>query len=191
MAQLIIGLGNPGAEYASTRHNVGWRCLAELERRGRFGRERREGPARIREGTLEGFDVALARPTTFMNLSGRAGLHLTRRFGVPVPDVIVIHDDIDLPLGRLRLRRGGGAGGQKGVRSLIDTWQDDGFIRVRIGVGRPPTGSDAADYVLDGFAPDERERLAAIIERAADAVVAIVREGLDVAMNVYNRKPDA
>lgn len=190
MATLVLGLGNPGGEYASTRHNVGWRTLAELERRGRFGRERREGPSKVREGSVEGFDLVLARPSTYMNLSGRAGRHLTERLGFPPGDVIVVHDDLDLPLGRLRLRRGGSAGGQRGVRHLIDSWQTDDFIRVRIGIGRPPPGVDAADYVLEPFDGDERERVPAIVGRAADAVVAIVREGLDPAMTLYNRAPD-
>ncbi|HEX6492162.1 MAG TPA: aminoacyl-tRNA hydrolase [Candidatus Dormibacteraeota bacterium] len=190
MATLVIGLGNPGGEYASTRHNVGWRTLAELERRGRFGKERREGPSKVREGSVEGFDVILARPNTYMNLSGRAGRHLTEKLGIPPEDVVVVHDDLDLPLGRLRLRRGGCAGGQRGGRHLIDSWQTDGFIRVRIGIGRPPEGMDAADYVLEPFDGDERERVPGVISRAADAVVAIVREGLDPAMNVFNRAPD-
>lgn len=191
MSTLVIGLGNPGGEYSSTRHNVGWRTLAELERRGRFGRERKEGPARIREGSVDGFDLILARPTTYMNLSGRAGRHLTTRLGIPPEEVIVVHDDIDLPLGRLRLRRGGSAGGQRGVRHLIDSWQTQDFVRVRIGVSRPPPGIDPVDWVLTGFDGEERERLPAVVERAADAVVAVVREGLEPAMNAYNRAPDS
>jgi PTH1 family peptidyl-tRNA hydrolase len=190
VATLVIGLGNPGGEYASTRHNVGWRTLAELERRGRFGRERREGPSKVREGSVDGYDLILARPNTYMNLSGRAGRHLTGKLGIPPEDVIVVHDDLDLPLGRLRLRRGGGAGGQKGVRHLIDSWQTDDFIRVRVGIGRPPPGMDPADYVLEPFDGDERERVPGVVTRAADAVVAIVKEGLEPAMNLYNRAPD-
>jgi PTH1 family peptidyl-tRNA hydrolase len=191
MPQLIIGLGNPGGEYAATRHNLGWRCLDELAQRGRFARERREGQSRIREGTLDGFDAVLASPRTYMNLSGRAALQLTRRYGVRVADVIVTYDEIDLPLGRLRLRRGGGAGGHNGVRSLIDSWQSPDFIRVRMGIGRPPDGVDPADYVLRGFSPDEVEHVEVMVRSAADAVIAIVREGLAAAMNLYNRKPDA
>lgn len=190
MSALIIGLGNPGGEYAATRHNVGWMCLDELERRGRFGRARREGPAKVREGALDGFDAVLARPTTYMNVSGRAGHHLAQRFGVPVADVIVVHDDLDLPPGRLRLRRGGGAGGHNGIRSLMDSWRTPEFIRVRIGIGRPPPGVDPADFVLDPFSPEERAALPATVRRAADAVVAIVRGGLDNAMNEFNRRPD-
>ncbi|HEX3604381.1 MAG TPA: aminoacyl-tRNA hydrolase [Candidatus Dormibacteraeota bacterium] len=190
MSTLVIGLGNPGGEYASSRHNVGWRTLAELERRGRFGRERKEGPAKIRDGAVDGLELVLARPTTYMNLSGRAGRHLTSKLGIPPEDVIVVHDDMDLPLGRLRLRRGGSAGGQRGVRHLIDSWQTQDFMRVRVGISRPPPGIDPVDWVLMSFDGDERERLPGIIDRAADAVVAIVREGLEPAMNLYNRAPD-
>jgi peptidyl-tRNA hydrolase, PTH1 family len=190
VATLVIGLGNPGGEYASSRHNVGWRALAELERRGRFGRERKEGPSKIREGSVDDLDLVIARPSTFMNLSGRAGRHLTAKLGTSPEDAIVVHDDLDLPLGRLRLRRGGSAGGQRGVRHLIDSWQTQDFMRVRIGIGRPPPGLDPVDYVLQPFDPDERERLPAIVGRAADSVVAIVREGLEPAMNQFNRAPD-
>ena len=127
MATLIIGLGNPGGEYARTRHNCGWMVLDELEGRGRFARARREGPSKVRAGTLDGFDVVLARPTTYMNLSGRAGVHLVRALGVTPPGVVVVHDDVDLPFGRLRLRRGGSAGGNRGVRSLIESLADAGL----------------------------------------------------------------
>jgi PTH1 family peptidyl-tRNA hydrolase len=187
MATLIIGLGNPGGEYAHTRHNCGWMVLDVVEGRGRFARARREGSARVRTGTVEGFDVVLARPTTFMNLSGRAGVHLVRVLGVPVSDVVVVHDDVDLPFGRLRLRRGGSAGGNRGVRSLIESWQTPDFIRVRVGIGRPAAGEDTVDHVLEPFTPAERELLPAILGRAADAVIAIVREGLSGPMNEYNR----
>jgi PTH1 family peptidyl-tRNA hydrolase len=187
MATVIIGLGNPGGEYAHTRHNCGWMVLDVLEGRGRFARARREGPAKVRAGTVDGFDVVLARPTTYMNLSGRAGVHLVRVLGVPTSDVVVVHDDVDLPFGRLRLRRGGSAGGNRGVRSLIESWQTPDFIRVRVGIGRPAAGEDTVDHVLDPFTLEERQRLPPILDRAADAVAAIVREGLEPAMNEYNR----
>jgi PTH1 family peptidyl-tRNA hydrolase len=187
VASLVIGLGNPGGEYTHTRHNSGWLVLDELERRGRFGRSRREGPARVRDGSVEGVDVVLARPQTFMNLSGRAGVHLVRVLGVAVSEVVVVHDDVDIAFGRLRLRRGGSAGGNRGVRSLIDSWRSPDFIRVRVGIGRPPEGDDTVDHVLDTFAPAEREALPAILGRAADATIAIVRDGLEQAMGEYNR----
>lgn len=184
---LVIGLGNPGGDYAHTRHNCGWMVLDELERRGRFGRSRREGPARLRQGEVDGFALALARPTTFMNLSGRAGVHLVRVLGVDVPGVVVVHDDVDLRFGRLRVRRGGSAGGHRGVASLIDAWRTPEFIRVRVGVGRPPAGDDTVDHVLAVFTDEELAVLPAIIRRAADATMAIVRDGLERAMTEYNR----
>lgn len=185
---LVIGLGNPGREYARTRHNCGWMVLDELEGRGRFARARREGPARVREGELDGCALVLARPQTYMNLSGRAGVHLLRALGVDVRDVVVVHDDVDVAFGRLRLRRGGSAGGHRGVQSLIDSWRTPGFVRVRVGVGRPPDGDDTIDYVLSSFTGDERTALPAIVRRAADATMAIVRDGLERAMNDYNRE---
>jgi len=190
VATLVIGLGNPGGEYANTRHNAGWGCLDVLERRGRFSRERRDGPARVREGEVEGFDIVLARPQTFMNLSGRAGRHLTDRLGIAPEEVVVVHDDLDLPFGRLRVRRNGGAAGQKGVLSLADAWRTQAFLRVRIGIGRPPDGEDATDHVLGRWTPEERERLPAVWGRAAGAVLTLIRRGLEPAMAEYNRVAD-
>jgi peptidyl-tRNA hydrolase, PTH1 family len=190
MASLIIGLGNPGGEYARTRHNVGWMALDELEARGRFSRERREGPARVREGSVDGYDLVTARPQTYMNISGRAAVHLLRKYGVPVEDLVVVHDDVDLPLGRIRLKRGGGAAGQKGVLSIADSLRSQDFMRVRIGVSRPPERDQMVDHVLNGFTPDEREQLRHVLPRAADSVMALVRDGLERAMTEYNRAPD-
>lgn len=189
---LVIGLGNPGGEYAHTRHNMGWWCLEVLERRGRFGRERREGPARVRRGVIADAEVVLARPQTYMNLSGRAGKHLTDKLHLrPEDGVIVIHDDLDLPLGRVRLKRGGGHAGQKGVLSLIGSWRTQDFVRVRIGIGRPVAGLDPADHVLEPFAPGERGIAEEAVGRAADAVVAVISLGEEEAMNRVNRRAPA
>ncbi len=187
MAQLVIGLGNPGGEYAHTRHNVGWRCLDELERRGRFGKQRREGQSRVSEGSVEGFDLVLARPQTFMNLSGRAGAQLVRKHGVAPGDVIVVHDEVDLKLGRVQLKWGGGHAGNRGVLSLIQSWQTADFLRVRIGIGRPPDWVDTADHVLDGFLPEERPVIDDAVSRAADAVMLVVGLGREEAMTRVNR----
>jgi PTH1 family peptidyl-tRNA hydrolase len=187
---VVIGLGNPGGEYARTRHNVGWMVLDVLEERGRFSRARREGPARVREGAVEGFDLVTVRPHTFMNLSGRAAVHVTRHYSIPPEDLIVVHDDVDLPLGRLRLKRGGGAAGQKGVLSIADSLRTQDFVRVRVGVSRPPDRDQMVDYVLDRFTPEERQRVAKVTGRAADAVVALIRVGLEPAMTEYNRAHD-
>lgn len=188
----MIGLGNPGQEYANTRHNAGWMCLDEIERRGRFGRLRREGPARVREGSIDGHDVITARPQTYMNSSGRAGVHLTGRYGLSAGDVIVVHDEADLPLGRLRVKRGGSAAGHRGVSSLAEAWRDRDFVRVRIGVGRPVDRDAMVDHVLDRFSPDERAAADRAARRAADAVIAIIGRGLEAAMTEFNsRSPDA
>jgi peptidyl-tRNA hydrolase, PTH1 family len=185
---LVIGLGNKGGEYRHTRHNVGWMVLDELLRRGRFGRERKEGPARVAEGTLDGFEVILARPQTYMNLSGRAANHLTTRFGIPVHDVLAVHDEVDLPLGRVQLKRGGRSAGNRGVESLIASWRNPDFLRLRVGVGRPPAGEDTADHVLDGFDREERPVMEAAIKRAADGVMLLLRDGEERAMNEINRR---
>lgn len=188
MPALVIGLGNPGGEYARSRHNAGWMCLEELESRGRFGRERKEGPAKICEGSIDGLEMILARPQTYMNLSGRAGLHLSKRFGVAPRDAVVVHDDLDLAVGRVQIKRGGGAGGNKGVLSLIGSWQTKEFVRVRLGIGRPPEWMDPADYVLRPFHPDERAAAREAVVRAADAVVSIVRVGAEESMITFNRR---
>ena len=191
MPALVIGLGNPGGEYARTRHNVGWMCLDELEQRGRFGRSQRRGLARVRTGTLDGVDVVTARPTTYMNASGRAGTQLTDAFSISPHDVIVVHDEADFPLGKIQVKRSGRAAGHKGVQSLMDSWRTQEFTRVRIGVGRPGGGGDLVDHVLDTFDREEREQLPKIIGRAADAVEAIIRGGPKHAMTAFNRAPGA
>jgi PTH1 family peptidyl-tRNA hydrolase len=190
VAALVIGLGNPGGEYRGTRHNVGWLVLEELESRGRFGRERREGPARVREGGVDGYDVVTARPQTYMNESGRAAVHLLRRYGVPAADLVVVHDEVDLPLGRIRIKRGGGAAGNRGVLSIADSLRTQDFCRVRVGVSRPADRDQMVGYVLDRFTPEESARLRTVLPRAADAVMALVRDGLEQAMTDYNRAPD-
>ena len=162
-------------------------CLDELERRGKFGRERREGASRVRAGTIDGYDVLTARPHTFMNLSGKAAAQLTSKHGTNPGDVIVIHDEADFPLGRVKIKLGGSAAGHRGVQSLIDSWRIDAFPRIRIGIGRDGDSNDLIEHVLDPFLPDERPQAEAAIARAATMAVAILRDGVGAAMNVWNR----
>ena len=190
---LIVGLGNPGAHYAETRHNVGARCVARLARR--HGIELR--PRRLYslgQGEIAGRPVSLARPRTFMNESGRAVAALLRQEGLPPERLLVICDDLDLPVGRLRLRPRNGHGGHNGLRSVIGELGTGGFPRLRIGIGRPQaegrpvTDPDlVAAYVLSLPPPGEREALEEAIAVAAEALEVVIAEGLEAAMNRYNR----
>src|ERR1700694_556232 len=162
-------------------------CLDELERRGRFGRERREGAARVREGTIDGYDVITARPQTFMDPRCKAAGQPPGQHGIPAGGVSVIHDEADFPLGRVKIKLAGSAAGHRGVQSLIDSWRTDAFPRIRIGVGRDGDSNDLIEHVLDPFLPEERPLAEAAITRAAGMAVAIMRDGLATAMNVWNR----
>lgn len=188
---LVVGLGNPGSEYDGTRHNVGFAVIDLLERRhgGRLkaGKER----ALVDEVRIGGRRVALAKPTTFMNLSGESVAPLVRRFGIDEPsNLVIVHDELDLPTGTVRVKIGGGLAGHNGLRSIKAHLHDDGFVRVRLGVGRPPSKEHGADHVLRRVGKADREVLDVAIAEAADAVELIVADGPDVAMNrVNSRRP--
>ncbi len=187
--KLIVGLGNPGRRYRDTRHNVGFDVADELA--SRFGAPFEAAPAdalmaRVR---LEGDGVILAKPLTLMNLSGRAVGDLTRYFRIDLGGLLVVADDVNLPLGRIRVRARGSDGGHKGLRSIMEQLGSEEFARLRVGVGRGDPGRDLADHVLARFDPDEREPIAAAITRAADAAALFVTDGIDIVMNRYNR-PD-
>lgn len=187
MAKLIVGLGNPGERYQRTRHNVGAEVIRELERRLDV-RAVRQGPARVARGNIAGHPAVLARPATFMNESGRAVASLVRRNDVAdLADLLLVVDDLDLPLGALRLRATGSAGGHNGMKSVIGALRSQRFPRLRVGIGRPPPGEDPIDYVLTRFAPEERPAIAAIVRAAADAVECWVEEGIAETMNHFNR----
>jgi peptidyl-tRNA hydrolase, PTH1 family len=184
---LVIGLGNPGEEYARTRHNVGADTVHRLaERHGgqlKKGKERALS-AEVRVGPHR---VALAFPTTFYNESGSAALLLARRHGIEEPGrLVVVHDELDLPPGKLKVKVGGGLAGNKGLKSIVAHLHTDGFLRIRIGVGKPPGRMQGADHVLKRPGKAERAELDVVIEEAADAVETIVAEGVDVAMNRFN-----
>jgi PTH1 family peptidyl-tRNA hydrolase len=188
---LIVGLGNPGPRFADTRHNVGFRVMDELA--GRHGVSFDTAPAEALMARVRalGAGAMLAKPLTFMNLSGRAVGSLLRYFRVEVPDLLVVADDVNLPLGRLRGRAGGSAGGHNGLGSIIEALGTDEFPRLRVGVGRGDSRRDLADHVLARFEDDEREIVAASIQRAADAVEMFVTGDLERMMNTFNREEQA
>lgn len=186
--KLIVGLGNPGRRYRGTRHNVGALVLARLAERAGIRVNEDEGFAEVGRGTIGGYRVLLARPHTYMNVSGEAVRDLRRRHRLRPEDILVIVDDIDLPLGRLRLRAGGSAGGHNGLRSVIEALGTTAFPRLRVGIGRPPDGVDPADYVLTRFTADEEQVLQGAVERAADAVTVAMTDGLPAAMNRFNAR---
>jgi PTH1 family peptidyl-tRNA hydrolase len=190
---LILGLGNPGREYSHNRHNVGYWCVNRLARL--HGIQLKARPlAAYGEGAIDGTPVLLAKPRTYVNLSGRAAASLLRNFKVQRQNMLVIYDDLDLPLGVLRIKPGGGHGGQKGLRSVIGAVGGDDFPRIRVGIGRPLVGGkpswepeDVAAYVLSDPTPAEVEALQATAIRASEAAETLLREGVEAAMNRYNR----
>ena len=184
---IILGLGNPGREYSGTRHNLGFMCLDEVARRlgVRVSERNSQSLVATAKRPGDGGSILLAKPQTFMNLSGRAAAALVRRHKLLTSDVWVIHDEMDIPFGKLRIRKGGGSGGNNGVRSLIADLGDSDFARFRMGVGRPDP-DDAVDYLLSRFTDAERERLPAFIALAADAVLEALAEGIDISMNRHN-----
>lgn len=183
---LVVGLGNPGEEYAHTRHNVGADVVQVLAARHGGSLKRSKDRAFACEVRIGDARVALAIPTTFMNVSGEAVKPLVRRYGVSVEHLVVIVDDLDLPVAKLRLRHGGGTGGHRGLASIVQTLHDDEFTRVRIGIGRPPGTQDPADYVLRRFGKSDREAIDVTIEQAADAIETIASQGFEPAMNRHN-----
>jgi len=182
---LILGLGNPGEHYRRTRHNAGFWALEELARRHRVAFKTKRG-YELAQTNLEGEELILARPLTFMNLSGKAVRKLKRKFAVSPQGVLVIHDDIDLKPGVIRVRKGGSSAGHLGLESVIEALGTRDFIRIRVGVGRPPQGMDPAKYVLAEMKGAELEEFLSWCERAASAAEAVVTKGLEKAMNLYN-----
>jgi peptidyl-tRNA hydrolase, PTH1 family len=190
-AKLIVGLGNPGKEYEGTRHNVGWDAIELLAKRNHIFVKARRNRAIVGEGTIAGKKVVLARPLTFMNLSGEAVAGLARRYRINPEDIVVICDDVNLDLGRLRIRAQGSAGGHNGLKSIIHSLGTQDFPRVRIGVGSPQH-DDMIKHVLSRFNRAERSIVKEAIDEAVDAVEMIVSEGIEPAMNRFNAaKPPA
>jgi peptidyl-tRNA hydrolase, PTH1 family len=190
---LILGLGNPGEEYRDTRHNVGFRVIEELARRWQVSVDRLECNSlagRLVRGDGDGGDVVLAKPQTYMNRSGYAARCFAERYGLEPSALLVVYDEVNLPLGKLRLRRSGSPAGHRGLESVIENLRTAEVPRLRLGVapadGRPPGGEDLVDFVLTPFAPDEVEAAASMVLRAADACETWLREGVEAAMNRHN-----
>ena len=183
---LVVGLGNPGPRYALTRHNAGFLVLDLLADRtgGRF--KAHKARTEVVEGRLAGASVVLAKPRSYMNESGGPVVAVARFYKVPVESIVIVHDDLDLEYGVLRLKRGGGDGGHNGLRSISAALGSKEYVRVRFGIGRPPGRMDPADYVLREFGAAERKDLGFHIDRAADAVEMVLRDGLETAQNAFN-----
>ena len=190
--KLIVGLGNPGNQYAHSRHNIGFMCVAHFAKSREWNFEHKEGLARTAHGRINGEEIVLARPQTFMNLSGEAVKKLTIKYRIKPEDLIVIHDEMDLNLGIIRIRKGGGTAGHNGVESVIRELGTADFVRVRVGVGHPrDAGADerghVVGYVLGDFGGDEAEVIKKVIGEVDQAVVTLIKDGLETAMNRFNK----
>lgn len=185
---LVVGLGNPGRQYQNTRHNAGFMVVDRLAERLGVRFSRLQFRALVVDGRYQERKIILAKPQTYMNESGQAVGALVRFYKITRENIMVVHDDVDLPFGVLRLRPAGSSGGQKGMESIIERLGTQDFPRLRVGIGRPPGQMLAAAYVLQEFDRDEKEELPAVIDRAVDALLMVLTEGLEKAMNQYNGK---
>ena len=186
--RLVVGLGNPGRKYAQTRHNVGFKVLDSLSHRWNIPAEGKQLGSLVGAGRIGDAKVLLTRPQSFMNRSGQPVRSLMGYFKTDPEHVVVVHDDLDLPFGRIQLKKGGGHGGHNGLRDLNKHVGAD-YVRVRVGVGRPPEGWDVADYVLGKWDDHELAQVDDVVGQACDAVESILRDGLEPAMNTFNVRP--
>ena len=183
---LLIGLGNPGREYKDNRHNIGFMLIDRLAVRLNSRGLKLQSKAIVTSGLYEERKLILAKPQTYMNLSGQSVQGLLHFYKIPPENLIVAHDDLDLPLGTIRIRPSGGAGGQRGMASTIERLGTKDFPRLRLGIGRPPGRMEPKDYVLQNFSKDEQKILPEILSRASDAALEFVLRGLNAAMNKFN-----
>jgi len=187
---LIAGLGNPGRSFRENRHNAGFMVLDRAAKRWAVEFTKTQNQALMAELRLEGEKLLLAKPQTMMNLSGRAVAPLARFYRVPVTQLVVVYDELDLPLGSLRLRPFGGTGGHRGMASIVQELGSDAFPRLRVGIGRPPGRMDPADYVLQDFSDGEENRFSDTAELAVDCLALLVKEGIEAAMTRFNGGPE-
>lgn len=183
---LIVGLGNPGKKYSQTRHNVGFHIVDHLATLENLSFDKRQSKAFLARGIVEGVSIGLAKPQTFMNISGEAVAPLARFYKIDPARIFVIYDDLDLPTAQLRIRMKGGAGGHKGMRSIIEQLGTQDFPRMRIGIGRPPGRMPVEAYVLQNFSAAQSEEMAVTREQAVDAIRALLTQGIEFAMNNFN-----
>ncbi len=187
---LVAGLGNPGRRYKNSRHNIGFMAVSRVAQSLDLAFSRMQFNCLLAEGNFQGCKLLLSKPQTFMNQSGRAIAPLAKYYRVPMEQILVVYDDLDLPLGRLRLRPEGGSGGHQGMNSILAELNSQAFPRLRIGIGRPPGRMDPAAYVLRPFSSEEKETLDLLLDRAADCIQAFLNEGLQAAMTQYNMRDD-
>ena len=183
---MLVGLGNPGREYRDTRHNVGFMAVDRMCMTFGIKLSRLQSKALVGTGTYEGHKIVLAKPQTYMNLSGQAVSSLMRFYRIPPGQVLVFYDEIDLPVGTIRIRQAGGSAGNRGLESIIQQLGTQEFPRLRIGIGRPPGQKEAADYVLQSFTRTDLEIISTVLDHAVDAAKIFICEGLDSAMNQFN-----
>lgn len=186
MPYLIAGLGNPGPKYRQNRHNVGFMILNALAEKINVPMRRVEFRAIIGKGKVDSKPIILAKPQTYMNNSGQSVGPLMRFYRIPHERLLVVHDDLDLPFGTLRLRPSGGTGGQKGMESIVAQLGSQDFARLRVGIGRPPGRMDPRDYVLYDFDPQQQENLTFVLQTAVEAILLFIDEGIEQAMNTFN-----
>ena len=192
--KLIVGLGNPGRKYEKNRHNLGFMCLRHFAREHGLKFDKKQCRARIGSGIVAESKVVIVRPQTYMNQSGQSVSRLVKKFNVSLDDLIVIHDDLDLPPGKIRIRQDGGSGGHKGIDSIVAELGSQDFLRLRAGIGHPSSIEDATEtseadiisYVLSDFTADEKRIIAQVIPRVSEAILCLLTEGLTAAMNKYN-----
>ncbi len=188
---LIVGLGNTGRGYATNRHNIGFICLNHFARTHGLHFDKKQAQARIGLGVVAGSEMVVARPQTYMNQSGQSVSRLVKKFNINLNNLVIIHDDLDLTLGKIRIRQGSSSGGHKGVDSIINELGSRDFTRIRVGIGRPATAevneADIVNYVLSDFTHDEKQVIARVIPRVSEAILCLLTEGLVTAMNKYNR----
>lgn len=192
--KLIVGLGNPGRIYIHTRHNIGFMCISHFAKTQGIRFDKKRGHARTGTGKIADTELVVARPQTFMNSSGESVSRLVKKFNANLKDLIVIHDDIDLPLGKIRIRQGGSSGGHKGIDSIITHLGSQDFIHIKVGIRRPPMlenstkdkEAEVVAYVLSDFTTDEKKTITQVIPKVSDAILCLLNEGLTAAMNKYN-----